>query len=274
VFAAGNESWLNPPESVGTPPDVPAVIAVGATTNNDNLASFSSLGPTEWGNSWLGENTDGPYRDWEWANGGLIKPDISAPGENVNSTVDCNGYSGNTWSGTSMATPHVAGVIALMLEANPLLTRDDIVEIFAATAVDLGDAGLDNQFGWGRVDAFEAVTAALTPTDIEVDLTAEATLLNAGDPIVATLTVTNTTGVSQTVDIWMDLTRPDGTVLNDSLLGPLTVTLAAGETRTNVKSIPTPPNGSRTRIYTLKAGTFGVSVIDAKSLPITLVPLP
>ncbi|MCH7703438.1 MAG: S8 family serine peptidase [Planctomycetes bacterium] len=272
VFAAGNESWLAVPESIGTPPDVPSVIAVGATTNNDTLASFSSLGPTEWGISWLGENTDGPYGDWEWSDGGLTKPDIAAPGEDVNSTVMCNGYSGNTWSGTSMATPHIAGVIALMLQANPLLTRDDIIEIFADTAVDLGPPGMDNDFGWGRVDAFEAVLAAMTPTTIEVDLTAEATLLPAGEPIIATFLIQNTTGVSQTFDLWMDISLPDGTVINDSLLGPWTMTLPAGATRGITRRIRTDFGTSGTWVLTLKAGVFGESVIDSKALPITLEP--
>ncbi|MCH7720909.1 MAG: S8 family serine peptidase [Planctomycetes bacterium] len=273
VFAAGNErSWMPVPESIRTPGDVPAVITVGATTVSDSIASFSSPGETEWGTSWIGENTDGPYNDWEWNQGGRIKPDIAAPGQSVNSTVDCNGYSSNTWDGTSMATPHIAGVIALMLEANPLLTRDDILEIFADTAVDLGPPGMDNDFGWGRVDAFEAVSAALTPTTIEVDLTAEATLISPGDPIIVTMTLDNTTGVSQTFDMWVDVSRPDGTVLNDSFLGPWTLTMGAGATRTLTKSIPTPGGISGTQVLTLKVGTFGVSVIDSKALPITFQP--
>ncbi|MCH7703340.1 MAG: S8 family serine peptidase [Planctomycetes bacterium] len=273
VFAAGNErGFILVPESIRTPGDVPAVITVGATTMSDSIASFSSPGETEWGTSWLGENTDGPYRDWEWNQGGRIKPDIAAPGEDVNSTLDCSGYSGDTWSGTSMATPHIAGVIALMLQANPLLTRDDIIEIFAATSVDLGPPGMDNDFGWGRVDAFEAVTAAMTPTTIEVDLTAKATLITGGDPINITLTLENTTDVSQTFDLWMDLTLPDGTVLNDSFFGPRTMTMGAGSSGDFASSIPTSSQSNGTRVLTLKVGTFGVSVIDSKALPITLQP--
>jgi serine protease AprX len=145
TFAGGNErNWYGPPYDIRTPGDVPCVMGIGATAyKSDYYASFSSEGPTYW--------DDYPYPP------GLVKPDISAPGENVNSTTMGGGYSGDTWSGTSMATPHVAGLIALMITANPSINPDFIRECLETTAIDLGSPGKDNDYGWGRVDAFEAV---------------------------------------------------------------------------------------------------------------------
>ena len=59
-------------------------------------------------------------------------------------------------SGTSMATPHVAGVVALLLQANPRLTHRQLNEVLERTATDLGDPGKDHAYGWGFVDAFKA----------------------------------------------------------------------------------------------------------------------
>jgi subtilisin family serine protease len=65
------------------------------------------------------------------------------------------------YDGTSMASPHVAGVAALVLSANPDLTSQQVREILASTAEDLGAAGRDNLYGWGLVRAYEAVAAAV-----------------------------------------------------------------------------------------------------------------
>ncbi|MCC6908440.1 MAG: S8 family serine peptidase [Phycisphaerales bacterium] len=154
VFAAGNEGNCCPPvDSVRTPGDVPDMITIGATDCNDSLASFSSQGPV----SWTGIQ---PWNDWPYPPG-KIKPTVSAPGVNTKSTSsNCSGY--EIYSGTSMATPHVAGTIALMLEANPSLDHFAIKDLLEATALDLGDPGKDNRFGSGRVNAYEAVIAAMT----------------------------------------------------------------------------------------------------------------
>jgi len=123
-----------------------AVVTCGATNSSDVIADFSSRGPVTW---WTDYPTSGP----------LIDPDISGPGVDVVSTQWGGGYT--TMSGTSMATPHVAGVAALILDANPALTVAQMDQIIETTSVDLGTAGKENTYGAGRVDAYQAVLAAL-----------------------------------------------------------------------------------------------------------------
>jgi subtilisin family serine protease len=150
IYAAGNEGCFSPPDNVRTPGDVPDVLTIGATDCNDNIASFSSCGPITW--EGINPFDDCPYPP------GCIKPDVSAPGVNTTSHSFCNGYS--QLSGTSMATPHVAGAVALMLQANPNLDHFDVKNILESTAIDLGQSGKDNTYGSGRVDAYQAVLAA------------------------------------------------------------------------------------------------------------------
>ncbi len=176
--SAGNEHYeFDPPIECGMTARVPApwnelpttpnnlggVIVVGGTGYySDSAYGNSSNGPVQWG------NVD-PFNDWPYNPGpGLIKPDICAPGTNINSTTVGGGYSGETWSGTSMACPLVAGVAALMLEKNPSLSPAGIDSLLELNAIDLGAAGKDNSFGSGRIDAFTIVSA--TPTSMSADL--------------------------------------------------------------------------------------------------------
>lgn len=138
VFAAGNNG---PSGKVGTPGNFPHSWAVAATTNKDSLAYFSSVGPTVW---------DGVT---------LTKPDIAAPGQGVISCSTSGGLVSN--SGTSMACPHVAGLVALMLQANPNLKIEQVRAIAEATAIDLGTPGKDIKFGSGRFDALACLKKVL-----------------------------------------------------------------------------------------------------------------
>jgi bacillopeptidase F (M6 metalloprotease family) len=133
--------------TTGSPGNVPSAYGVGATDLNDVIASFSSRGPVTWNSP--------PYV------GTWTKPDISAPGVDIFSTVPGGGWEHSGWSGTSMAAPHLSGTVALMRQANPSLSVDGIKQILAQTALELGAAGMDNDYGWGRVNAFAAVTASL-----------------------------------------------------------------------------------------------------------------
>ncbi|MFN7964133.1 MAG: S8 family serine peptidase [Acidobacteriota bacterium] len=153
VIAAGNEGSGAEPDNVRTPGDVPRVITVGAVDCNDNIAGFSSRGPVTW-------QSVPPFNDHPFPPG-LIKPDVSGPGVDTKSHNVCSGYAFN--SGTSMATPHVAGAVALMVSANPGATPDDIKQVLEETAIDLGPPGKDNEYGTGRVDAYEAVLNSASP---------------------------------------------------------------------------------------------------------------
>lgn len=165
IIAAGNERGsATPPNALRCPGNVPppwwnpqntgsgtlsGVISIGATDASDAIAYFSSPGPVTW-------QAVAPYNDYVYPPG-LTKPDVSAPGVDVKSCRVGGGYT--LMSGTSMATPHVAGTVCLMLSKNPNLTPAVVDSILEVTAVDLGPAGKDNDFGAGRIDAFAAVQA-------------------------------------------------------------------------------------------------------------------
>ncbi|MPZ29083.1 MAG: S8 family serine peptidase, partial [Micromonosporaceae bacterium] len=142
VFSNGNNGAAGC-GTVGSPGSYPESYGVGAFDINDNIASFSSRGASP-------------------IDGG-IKPNVSAPGVNVRSSVPGNGYAPN--NGTSMAAPHVTGVVALMWSAADSLVRDldatrDLLDMTAIdTANDQcgGTPENNNVWGEGRLDAFAAV---------------------------------------------------------------------------------------------------------------------
>jgi serine protease AprX len=106
----------------------------------------------------------GFYHAWFSSRGptldGRVKPDVVAPGALITSAASgtTNGYS--TKNGTSMASPFVAGVAALMLDASSSLTPAQVKSKLMSTAVDWGAAGADNDYGAGRVDAYAALQSA------------------------------------------------------------------------------------------------------------------
>jgi hypothetical protein len=148
VVSAGNDGPAC--GSLFTPPAVyPEVFAVGAVDQGGQLAEFSNIGPTP---------------------AGLVKPDILAPGVGVLSSIPGGGYA--RFSGTSMAGPHVAGVVALMWSANPSLIGnvEATADILRRTARPYRGAlpacpGADGMpstaSGYGIVDAYAAVQEAL-----------------------------------------------------------------------------------------------------------------
>jgi subtilisin family serine protease len=189
IFAAGNAggSAVQTCGSVDSPADYPDVVGVGATDATDTLAYFSLLGPSS---------------------DGRIKPDVVAPGtylsgQGVLSTaINAEGY--QALQGTSMAAPHVAGLVALLWSANPALIGDynTTYAILRDSARHLSDTRCgdppgapNNVYGQGRIDAYAAV--ARTRVDLPW-LTAPATLR----PIAA--------GGSASFDIALDASRVPG----------------------------------------------------------------
>lgn len=132
------------------------VISVGAVDFNDEITYFSSEGPSTWTDVAL--YNDYPYTSGSTTEIGLIRPDVCAPGLNIKS-LDFNTDNGYTcMDGTSMATPCVAGTIALMLSKDHELTPEHIDEILERTAIPLSEHK-NNDFGSGRIDALAAVNA-------------------------------------------------------------------------------------------------------------------
>jgi len=128
---------------------IPGMMAVSATNEWDQRKSTTSLdGETWWGSSF------GP------------EVDIAAPGVHIYSPdiTGAAGYSSGNYipnfNGTSSATPHVAGMMALVLSVDPDLRSWEVEEIVKRTAVDLGPAGRDQEFGFGRIDCRRALEAA------------------------------------------------------------------------------------------------------------------
>ena len=131
------------------------VVSVGAVDYNDVAAYFTSIGPSSWSNTSYG---DYPYSAGSSTQFGLIRPDVCAPGLDVIST-DYSNISGYTvMDGTSVATPCVAGCMALMLSKNPELTPADVCRILEETAVS-NEPGKSNITGYGRVDVLAAINA-------------------------------------------------------------------------------------------------------------------
>jgi subtilisin family serine protease len=133
VFAAGN---TGPNAGSGiSPANYPEAFSVGATDGASVVYALSSRGPSA-------------------CAGGGVFPRLTAPGVNVLTTERYGLYTRAT--GTSLAAPQVAGAAALLLSAVPQLTPDQLEQALTASAADLGVAGADNDFGYGRLDALAA----------------------------------------------------------------------------------------------------------------------
>nr|WP_230130658.1 S8 family serine peptidase [Bacillus sp. CECT 9360] len=166
LFAAGNEG---PDENTHNPyAKAPWVISVAAGVKDGTLADFSSRGKKGVGGTFT---LDG--KQWTW----LDEPTITAPGVDIVSTrvlapVSSLGIDKDielispahlpfytTMSGTSMATPHVAGIVALLLEANPELSPSQVKQVLKKTATEM--PGYESwEVGAGYVNAYNAIKLA------------------------------------------------------------------------------------------------------------------
>ena len=164
--------WLHPDQVNLISGGTTAVICVGATDANDSHCSFSSVGPVTWASgAQVGDYNDYPYENGDASQPGLIRPDISAPGANVTSLNYQTGTGYVAYDGTSMATPCVAGVLALLLDADPELLPAELDSIIELTAANAGNTIKNNITGSGRIDALAAVNALFFhgPTNLTAD---------------------------------------------------------------------------------------------------------
>lgn len=138
VFAAGNEGPGR--SSLRSPASLPGAFAVGASDLYEAVASFSSRGPSPWEE---------------------VKPTVVAPGVLVRSSMPGGVYA--MMNGTSMATPHVAGVGALLRSISPTVSLPLLTHIITATTVPFTTTLPNNDSGWGRVDALAAANLLMHP---------------------------------------------------------------------------------------------------------------
>jgi subtilisin family serine protease len=159
----------------------PEAFTVGSTTwTTDTVSSFSSRGPVVLG--------DPPGQAL------LLKPNVTAPGSAIRSALRGSDSQYGSLNGTSMAGPHVAGLVALLISADPLLRGnvDRLEDIIEQTAVRKttnelcgGDSSTqvpNNTYGWGRIDALAAVLLAASPTATIRSAIAELDAIIAANP--------------------------------------------------------------------------------------------
>ncbi|MNH72162.1 Thermophilic serine proteinase precursor [compost metagenome] len=127
IAATGNDNTERP----GYPAAYPEVLSVSATDSKLNKASFSNYG------NYI---------------------DVMAPGESIASTYPHNQYA--ALSGTSMASPHVSALAALIRSINPDLHNTEVMDIIRKNVIDLGEAGRDKYYGFGQIDVLAALQAA------------------------------------------------------------------------------------------------------------------
>lgn len=173
--------------------------ALDAENPNYTIASFSSRGPT----------SCDVQDSWK------IKPEVSAPGVNVRSSVQFDQYA--LYSGTSMAGPHVAGAVLLLKEAFPYLSGRDILNALYQSAIDLGDEGEDNVYGRGLInleaaynflsETHEPVPPNTSSLDIELaSILKEEFICSGFQPIDIVLRNTGSQAITEggLITLWLD----------------------------------------------------------------------
>ncbi len=255
-FSAGNEGangLRRPADRATSDYHSVAVAAIDPYDSSWPAAGFSSRGPTSC-------TPDGTT---------ATKPDISAPGVNTRSAISGGGYGSK--SGTSMASPHINGVAALMLEACDVLTSDEIKQIMYDTAFDLGTSGKNNTYGYGMVDAEAAVNMAIAQCTLGLRLPdGVPNQMDPGVPVSFTVEVIEG---SEAVVPGSEMLyyRMDGGSYQSTLLVPqgggfYTATIPAAQCDDEVQfyveiegdggSIRTSPNNAPQSVYSAVVGDF------------------
>jgi subtilisin family serine protease len=225
VAAAGNENYnlANKTRDTTSPND--------STPVQRNITNSCLSVPTEVAGMVTVASITSANGKSSFSNYGVDKIHVAAPGDNVYSTAPGGGYS--TKSGTSMASPHVAGVAALLKSANPTATPAQLRQLLATQADDLsctdsrcsGTTAKNNFFGEGRVDALAAVGTGTPPGGGgSFENTADVAIPDAGAAVTSPITVSGITGNAPATlkvdvnvvhtyrgDVVLDLIAPDGT---------------------------------------------------------------
>jgi subtilisin family serine protease len=219
VIAAGNSGPAK--ETIAAPGAADAALTVAATDKSDGLASFSSRGPRP---------------------GGGLKPDIAAPGVNIVAARAAGTALGTvvdgfytSLSGTSMATPHVAGAAAILAQEHPQWTASQLKAALMSTSKDDGFTPYEQ--GAGRVDVARAIGQQVYGTTANLDF-------GSGQDLPATITrqvgYTNVGDQAVTLTLTGTLRAADGTTDNDALsLADTTLTVPAGGTASTTVTLNT-----------------------------------
>ncbi|TDV55434.1 S8 family serine peptidase [Actinophytocola oryzae] len=209
VVAAGNSFGDG---TIGSPGSADAALTVGAVDREDELADFSSRGPR------VGD--------------GAIKPDVTAPGVDIVAALHSDGTVGEpvepgytALSGTSMATPHVAGAAALLAQQHPDYTGQQLKELLSASASPHADLTAFQQ-GAGRIDVARAITQTVTTDPANVSIGKVEWPHDDDVPVTRSVTYTNDGDAAVTLALSLDTTAPQGMFS----LGADEVTVPAGGT--------------------------------------------
>jgi len=220
AVAAGNDGPSR--NTIGCPGNAWKVMTVGAIDDSTgSIASFSSRGPT---------------KDTR------LDPDICAPGVSITAAKAGTTDDYTTMSGTSMATPHIAGVAALLIDAkggsvSPNLVRGAMI----STATDKGDAGPDIVYGWGIVNVEAAYNWIIDPPSVDVKaakICYEASVSTGGETDVSVQLWS--VGTSSATNVYIDDTLPSGFTLVSGQLDRSVGTMASGAIFKNTYRIKAP----------------------------------
>ncbi|MCC8249665.1 S8 family serine peptidase [Saccharothrix luteola] len=213
VVAAGNNSR---PETISSPGSADAALTVGAVDRQDGIAPFSSRGPR------VGD--------------GAVKPDITAPGVDIVAAKSSSGTVGTpagdgyvSMSGTSMATPHVAGAAAVLAQQHPDWTGAQLKAALVASAKNNPALTAFDQ-GAGRVDLGKAITTSVTAEPASLAMGLQKWPHNDDTPITKAVTYRNDGTAPITLSLATEVKGPDGGGAPAGLVGvsPAKVTVPAG----------------------------------------------
>jgi subtilisin family serine protease len=238
VFAAGNDGPMS--GTVFGPANNPEAFAVGGTDNADAIYAYSSRGPS--------------------ACAGSIAPDLAAPGVSVRTSDIYGGYAIDT--GTSVSAPHVSGALALLLGAFPNLSADRQEAALESGAVDLGAGGLDNDFGYGRLDVLAAYQWLAVVPDFTVAASPSSASTQPGGSVSYSVWVAGSNGF--TGDVLLSLAGLSATQASWTF-SPAEVSGGSGTAQLSVTSSSSIAPGSYPLTVT------GTSGSNSRSTSVTLV---